>query len=79
MTDLKEVTAFSDYSKSTHGQGLTEKGLLVSAVCTDCHTTHHELKESNPRSSIHPQNVAQTCANCHKGIYDDYATSEHWF
>ena len=74
---LKEVNAFSDYSLSTHGQGLTQKGLLVSAVCTDCHTTHHELKASNPKSSIHPSNVAETCAKCHTTIYDDYMESEH--
>jgi len=75
--ELKEMNAYTDYSKSTHGRGLTEKGLLVSAVCTDCHTTHHELKESDSLSSVHPQNIAQTCANCHKSIYDEYVTSEH--
>ena len=76
-THLKEVNAFSDYSQSTHGKGLTNKGLLVSAVCIDCHTTHHELKESNPLSSVHPQNMAATCAKCHKSIADDYEASEH--
>ncbi len=74
---LKEVNAYFDYSQSTHGQGLTNKGLLVSAVCIDCHTAHHELKESDTLSSVHPQNIAQTCAKCHKSIYDDYVTSEH--
>lgn len=76
-TNLKEVTAYNDYSKSTHGQGLTSKGLLVSAVCIDCHTSHNELKESDTLSSIHPKNIALTCAKCHKSIYDDYVTSEH--
>lgn len=74
---LKEVNAFLDYSQSTHGKGLTDKGLLVSAVCIDCHTAHHELKESDPLSSVNPQNIALTCAKCHKSIYDDYVTSEH--
>lgn len=77
QSQLKEVTAFSDYSQSTHGKGLTDKGLLVSAVCTDCHTTHHELKESDPLSSVNPQNMAATCAKCHTSIYDDYISSEH--
>lgn len=77
MTDLKEVNAFSDYSLSIHGKGLTDKGLLVSAVCTDCHTTHHELKESDSLSSVHPNNVASTCAKCHTTIYNDYMASEH--
>ncbi|PLX02355.1 MAG: hypothetical protein C0595_11120 [Marinilabiliales bacterium] len=76
-THLKEENAYFDYSKSIHGQGLTEKGLLVSAVCTDCHTTHKELRESDPRSSVHPENVPGTCAKCHKSIYEDYILSEH--
>jgi cytochrome b subunit of formate dehydrogenase len=76
-TELKEVDAYSDYSQSVHGQGLTEKGLTVSAVCTDCHTTHNMLKESDARSSINSKNVMQTCGNCHKGIYEKYLRSDH--
>lgn len=74
---LKEIDAYMDYSQSSHGQGLTKKGLLVSAICIDCHTAHHELKESDTLSSVHPQNIGQTCAKCHKSIYDEYVTSEH--
>ncbi|MCB2219982.1 MAG: hypothetical protein KQI35_06260 [Bacteroidetes bacterium] len=77
MADLKEVDAFRDYSSSVHGRGLTEKGLLPSAVCTDCHTTHYILKESDENSSINPKNIPATCATCHKGIYDDYISSDH--
>jgi len=77
MAKLKEVNAYLDYSTSVHGKGLTEKGLLVSAVCTDCHTTHHELKESDSLSSVYPKNVPGTCAKCHKSIYEDYITSDH--
>lgn len=76
-TDLKEVDAFHDYSTSVHGRSLTEKGLLSTAVCTDCHTKHFNLKESDERSSVHPNNLAATCGNCHKGIYDEYKTSDH--
>lgn len=77
MAELKEVDAYLDYSTSIHGKGLTEKGLLVSAVCTDCHTTHHELKESDSLSSVHPSNVPGTCAKCHKSIFEDYNASDH--
>lgn len=77
MAELKEQNAFLDYSTSVHGKGLTNKGLLVSAVCTDCHTTHNERKESDTLSSIHPLNVSKTCASCHKSIYDDYTKSDH--
>lgn len=75
--DLKEIDAFADYSSSVHGKGLSEKGLLPSAVCTDCHNTHYILHESDENSSIHPKNVPATCASCHKGIYDDYLGSDH--
>ncbi|MFC2116096.1 cytochrome c3 family protein [Bacteroidota bacterium] len=75
--ELKEINAYRDYSMSVHGKGLVEKGLSVSAVCTDCHTTHFMLKEEDIRSSVHPDNVPQTCATCHKGIYDEYIQSDH--
>jgi len=74
---LKEMDAYADYSTSVHGKGLEEKGLLVSAICTDCHTTHYMLPEDDPKSSVHPKNVPATCATCHKTIYDDYMASEH--
>jgi predicted CXXCH cytochrome family protein len=76
-TELKEVDAFADYSSSVHGRGLTSKGLTVSAVCTDCHSTHFMLKESDIRSSVHPSNVQATCSSCHKGIYEQYELSDH--
>jgi len=77
MTQLKEVDVYLDYSKSIHGKGLTEKGLLVSAVCTDCHTTHDERKETDSLSSIFPAAVGTTCAKCHKSIYEQYIHSDH--
>lgn len=76
-TVLREIDAFHDYSTSVHGRSLAEKGLLSTAVCTDCHTTHFMLKESDPRSSVSPGNIAATCGNCHKGIYNEYVASDH--
>lgn len=76
---LKEVDAYNDYSTSIHGKGLMDKGLLVSAVCTDCHTTHMELKESDSLSSVNPHNVSKTCANCHVSIYEEFIKSDHSF
>ncbi|WP_163714059.1 cytochrome c3 family protein [Mangrovibacterium lignilyticum] len=74
---LKESNALADYSTSVHGKSLQEKGLLSVAVCIDCHTAHAELKESDPRSSVYPANLAATCGRCHKGIYDEYRESDH--
>ena len=76
-TNLMEKNAFQDYSNSVHGKSLSEKGLLSAAVCTDCHTSHKELKESDPRSSVNPKNIGATCGNCHKGIYNQYIASDH--
>ena len=78
-TDLKEKDALHDYSTSVHGLSLKEKGLLSTAICTDCHTTHLNLKQSDERSSVHPNNLAATCGKCHKGIYDQFMDSDHGY
>jgi len=69
---------FADYSTSVHGRGLSEKGLLPSAVCIDCHGAHGVLKHTDARSSVHPKNVAATCASCHRGIYKEFVQSIHF-
>lgn len=66
-----------DYSTSVHGRGLTEKGLLPSAVCTDCHNSHLILNSKDEKSSVYYKNVPATCATCHRGIYKQYITSVH--
>jgi len=76
--ELAEKNAYADYSKSIHGRGLVEKGLLPSAVCTDCHTAHEVLKHDDPRSSVYAKNIPATCAACHRGIYKDYIKSAHF-
>lgn len=65
------------YSMSIHGKGLMESGLLVSAVCTSCHSSHLELPISDPRSTVNPQNIGKTCAQCHLGIYEQFKSSIH--
>ncbi|UCH85091.1 MAG: cytochrome c3 family protein [Candidatus Latescibacterota bacterium] len=77
-TELTQVTAYADYSTSVHGRGLTEKGLLPSAICIDCHSPHLVLKHADPRSSIHDDNIASTCGTCHRGIYKQYIKSVHF-
>jgi predicted CXXCH cytochrome family protein len=77
VVGLREINAYYDYSNSVHGRGWAEKGLLPTAVCTDCHTSHHNLKEDDERSSVFPKNIPATCATCHKGIYDEYVQSVH--
>jgi cytochrome b subunit of formate dehydrogenase len=67
----------ADYLESIHGTGLLESGLTVTANCADCHTAHGELPSRDPRSSVNPENVAETCAKCHLGIYDVFTASIH--
>jgi hypothetical protein len=55
---------FAQYQTSVHGR-LRAKGDEKVAVCTDCHGVHDLRPASDPRSTVHPLNVAQTCARCH--------------
>lgn len=54
----------ADYQLSEHGQALARGDTKV-AVCTDCHTSHNILPPDDPRSSVHPAKVPDTCARCH--------------
>ena len=65
------------YRESIHGKGLLQSGLTVTANCADCHTSHHELPAGDPRSSVNRANVAETCGQCHRGIYELFTTSVH--
>jgi len=79
-TGIKETPAGNvefDYSNSVHGQGLIKKGLLPSAICTDCHNTHFILDHEDERSTVHSKNLPATCATCHKGIFTEFEESIH--
>ncbi|HST09608.1 MAG TPA: multiheme c-type cytochrome [Terriglobales bacterium] len=52
------------YHTSVHGAKRAQGDEHV-AVCTDCHGAHDILAASDPRSPIHPTNVATTCRRCH--------------
>jgi uncharacterized protein with PIN domain len=65
------------YTESIHGKGLLQSGLVVTAMCTDCHTAHSELPSKNPQSSVNPNNVAATCGRCHHGIEGQFVQSIH--
>jgi predicted CXXCH cytochrome family protein len=66
--DIPQNRILENYSLSIHGEGLFKKGLTVTAVCTSCHTSHDILEHTDPRSSIHRDNVASTCVVCHARI-----------
>lgn len=54
----------SEYKTSVHGKRL-QAGDTKVAVCTDCHSVHDIRPPSDPGSTVHPVNVANTCARCH--------------
>jgi nitrate/TMAO reductase-like tetraheme cytochrome c subunit len=55
---------FAQYLTSVHGKLRAKRDERV-AVCTDCHGVHDLRPASDPRSKVHPLNIAQTCARCH--------------
>lgn len=57
---------YKSYHDSFHGQA-NALGYTAVATCADCHTAHHNLKASDPRSSVNPVNLAATCGKCHQG------------
>jgi len=70
---IPQDSILQNYTESIHGQGLYQKGLLTTAVCTSCHTSHNMLPHTDPRSSISRQKVAQTCQQCHVRIEQVHA------
>jgi len=65
---IPQDSILTHYSLSIHGEGLYRRGLIISAVCTDCHTAHLVLPHTDPRSTIHRDNIATACQTCHGRI-----------
>ena len=63
--NIPQDKILENYTESIHGEGLFRRGLIVTAVCTSCHTVHFVLPHTDPRSSISKQNIARTCTKCH--------------
>ena len=66
----KLIATFQD---SFHGKA-TSLDNAKAAACADCHTPHHNLPASDPRSSIHPANLAKTCGACHANVNASFLT-----
>lgn len=84
------VDQLAEYQISVHGELLFEEDDPNVATCTGCHPAHTIKPPSDPRSTVHPVNVARTCGRCHSdedrmepyGIPTDqvarYEQSIHW-
>jgi len=55
---------FAQYQTSVHGKRLAHGDTKV-AVCIDCHSVHGIRPSREPRSTVNPLNVANTCSRCH--------------
>ncbi|MFZ5980587.1 MAG: cytochrome c3 family protein, partial [Candidatus Zixiibacteriota bacterium] len=75
--DQDRPDPITSYLNGIHGIGLKQSGLVVTAKCTDCHTPHHVLPKDDPESSVNHENLARTCSECHRGIYDEFNRSIH--
>jgi formate dehydrogenase gamma subunit len=54
--------------------GLKSKaGDMTVANCASCHGAHRILSHTDSTSSIHPDNLLETCSECHKGISAEMA------
>ena len=83
------VDQTTEYRTSAHGRRLQASDTKV-AVCTSCHPAHSIKPPSDPKSSVYPLQVAETCGRCHAdpaymkpyGIPTDqlekYKQSVHW-
>ncbi len=58
------VDQLSEYLTSEHGKR-HQAGDDRAAVCVDCHDVHGIRAVGDPRSSVYPTNVAETCSRCH--------------
>ena len=61
-----------NYIDSFHGLK-SKAGDPSVANCSSCHSYHLVLPSSDPHSSIHPENLAGTCGECHPGISAELA------
>jgi hypothetical protein len=81
----------AEYVTSVHGQQLLGAGDEAVATCSSCHMAHSIRPANDPRSSVNPLRVADTCGRCHSdsehmepyGIPTDqqakYEGSVHWY
>ena len=63
------------YLASYHGLA-ARLGSQVVANCASCHGTHSIFPSTDPRSTIHPSNLARTCGQCHPGVTEKFTSAK---
>ena len=59
------VDQATEYATSVHGRKLRDADDPKVATCVSCHPAHSIRPPSDPRSSVYPLRVAETCGACH--------------
>ena len=84
------VDQAAEYAISVHGRRLRELNDPKVAVCSSCHPAHSIRPPSDPKSSVYPLAVADTCGRCHANAtymagyqiptdqLEKYKASIHW-
>ena len=62
--------AVKTYRQSVHGK--VQRLGYPAAGCADCHTSHNILPKSDPKATIHEQNLQKVCARCHTGVNTNF-------
>jgi hypothetical protein len=66
------ASRLKSFSDSYHGTAL-KFGETRVANCSSCHGFHDIRAASDPKSSINPDNLPQTCGRCHAGAGKNFA------
>jgi cytochrome b subunit of formate dehydrogenase len=68
LSEKYEISAnrFSTFQDSYHGLAL-RGGSAAVANCASCHGVHNIKNSTDPTSMINPNNLIETCGNCHPG------------
>ncbi len=74
---LPSVKFIKSYEKSVHGRAIVEKGLLVAAVCSDCHGSHGIKPIEDVDDLQFKKDMTKICGRCHKPIEKEYKKSIH--
>jgi len=64
----------TSFDSSFHGLA-AKAGSQTVANCASCHGIHNILASSDPKSTINPKNLPQTCGKCHPGAGERFAIS----
>ena len=60
------------FDASYHGLA-SKSGAQTVANCASCHGVHNIRSSTDPKSTIHPSNLAKTCGQCHVGAGQRFA------